>query len=114
MWLALEDRELSSCDGRGLGVCPCMFFNDNVRAVSAMEGSVQVRGVVSWASVTLLPLQIWNTNTGAAVSTFANTVTSEHSILCVTLSVDNKRLAASATNGAVMVSQRTNPTELCL
>ncbi len=49
MWLALEDRELSSCDGRGLGVCPCMFFNDNVRAVSAMEGSVQVRGVVSWA-----------------------------------------------------------------
>ncbi len=43
VWLAREDHELGSCAGRGLGVQPCIFFDDSVRAASAMEGWVQVR-----------------------------------------------------------------------
>ena len=49
-------------------------------------------------------VQVWNTNTGATLKVFAGVINShKDNILCVDLSTDNTRLAASATDGTVMV-----------
>ena len=46
VWLAREGREMGTINGRGVGVRPCVFFHDNVRAASAQEGGVLVSSFI--------------------------------------------------------------------
>ncbi|XP_064383959.1 apoptotic protease-activating factor 1-like isoform X2 [Halichondria panicea] len=84
-WNVKDGHEISSSSGRGLGVRPCVFFSDNVRVASAADNEVLV----------------WDADTGITLKTFA-TSTKDGFISCISLSVDNTRIAISNTEGLVM------------
>lgn len=63
----------------------------------------------------LLYVQIWSSDTGVPKLRLESIIDSDrHSILCINLSEDNKRLVGSATSGLVMVSETEGEgTDLC-